>query len=677
MDDWRNLILHHFQTPVHRLTLVADPDGLLLDEDLLAAIRRRGFDLLTFEDHVAFRYAYETEYRQHWDEGQSTELAVILRAPESSLRSLPYDLLQSGRVLTFSLHDILPKLSYPVIRELDHDALQRVYSADRAYDGPEMGDRATALYVLRHAFGIHPDMLKTPAGILRLLLSRHACGGPMPQRLNEELLALSGAASLPEGWSLERLLGSASEFFRFLQDQWTAYLSTIQPTGIADGSAQIAYAAVPFDEPDVRAQIAALFLEGKLKPVPLPEGWTATGWMRLGVEDDEQHRDLRRFALLLEQIAQELPDRASAHDRWIHAAEQWAELTLLRHRLASDLDEAAATRYALLHLEIERRFADWMSLRYHTLHSLSFLPRPPMVHHIPHWMASRLAQDPEMRLALVVVDGLALDQWRVIRDVWAAEVPEWAMLEGAAVAWVPTMTSISRQAIFAGTAPRLFPTWWASTAHDASHWERFWVDRGLAPVSIGYLRNLGTRVSAHGLDVPFDGMAELEPELRDLAENPQSRVLGLVVNTVDDIMHGMQLGTAGMHQQIRLWLTRYRYLTQLVQELMDRGYTVVLTSDHGNVAARGIGRPKEGVLVETRGERARIYVDEAFLALGKQQSPSAIEWSNVGLPSDLRVLLAPDLDGFLNAGDHAVCHGGISLEEVIVPFVEITRDSGQ
>ena len=103
-------------------------------------------------------------------------------------------------------------------------------------------------------------------------------------------------------------------------------------------------------------------------------------------------------------------------------------------------------------------------------------------------------------------------------------------------------------------------------------------------------------------------------------------------------------------------------------------FTVFLASDHGNVWARGIGRPNEGALVETRGERARIYTDPAFLALGQGQSPTAVEWTNVGLPPDLRVLLAPELDAFLNEGDRVVCHGGISLEEVIVPFVEITKE---
>ena len=42
----------------------ADPDRLLSEETILDRIRARGFDLIPFEDHVAFRYAYETRYRQ-------------------------------------------------------------------------------------------------------------------------------------------------------------------------------------------------------------------------------------------------------------------------------------------------------------------------------------------------------------------------------------------------------------------------------------------------------------------------------------------------------------------------------------------------------------------------------------------------------------------------------------
>jgi len=59
MADWRDTILKNFQKHIARLTLVADPDGLLTEERMLSAIKDRGFDLIPFDDPVAFRFAYE------------------------------------------------------------------------------------------------------------------------------------------------------------------------------------------------------------------------------------------------------------------------------------------------------------------------------------------------------------------------------------------------------------------------------------------------------------------------------------------------------------------------------------------------------------------------------------------------------------------------------------------
>ncbi|MDL2124766.1 MAG: BREX-3 system phosphatase PglZ, partial [Deltaproteobacteria bacterium] len=74
MSSWRDDILKEFTPKVARLTLVADPDGLLLEEGILEGIRERGFELIPFEDHVAFRYAYETKFRSRWDKGEQTDL---------------------------------------------------------------------------------------------------------------------------------------------------------------------------------------------------------------------------------------------------------------------------------------------------------------------------------------------------------------------------------------------------------------------------------------------------------------------------------------------------------------------------------------------------------------------------------------------------------------------------
>jgi len=72
-------VLKEFPTQVARLTLVADPDGLLTEEGILAGLKERGFDLIPFEDPVEFRYAYESRYRAQWDRKATTDLVVVLR----------------------------------------------------------------------------------------------------------------------------------------------------------------------------------------------------------------------------------------------------------------------------------------------------------------------------------------------------------------------------------------------------------------------------------------------------------------------------------------------------------------------------------------------------------------------------------------------------------------------
>ncbi len=679
MRDWRENILKHFRAPVHRLTLVADPDSLLLEEKLLATIRQNSFDILPYEDPVAFRYIYETEYRQQWDGDHGPDLVVLLQAPRSDLQNLPFDLLQSGRLLAFSLHDLFPKLSYPVVSDLDRIYLDDLYDAHQRNLGPELGDRASTQFVLRHAYGFDLDEAATPAGLLKLLLELHARGDRLRSRFRAFLLERLRSDRYPASWDPEAWLQNASTLLAFLQGQWRIYVKTLQPTGTFDNSADAAYATdstVPFSEPDIRAYVAALFLEGKLQPVDVPDDCALEDWRQVGIRVDVQKHELNRLSRLLARAPDEIPNEGATHHAWSRAAGYMADLTVLTCGLSDSIGEALRHRYDQVHLQAEQRFADWMCLRYHTLHSLPFLPSPTMVHHVPHWLASRQAHKPHSRCALIVVDGLALDQWRIVRQIWAEERPSWKMEESTVFAWVPTLTSISRQALFAGKPPKLFPDTWSSSNYDAKHWERFWRDKGVPATSIGYLRNLG--VGSNDLNWTDDENHSilLEQELRDLIEDPRTRIAGLVVNKVDNIMHGMQLGTAGMHQQVRLWIAEYQYMTEMVDALINQGFSIWLTSDHGNLTARGMGRPKEGVLAESRGERARVYSDEAFLELARQQSPDAIAWTNTGLPSNLQVLLAPKLKAFLNVGDQAVCHGGIALEEVIVPFVEISRANG-
>ena len=131
--------------------------------------------------------------------------------------------------------------------------------------------------------------------------------------------------------------------------------------------------------------------------------------------------------------------------------------------------------------------------------------------------------------------------------------------------------------------------------------------------------------------------------------------------------------TAGMHNQVRLWASQ-GHLQQLLVRLQQEGFVVYLTADHGNVTATGIGNPREGVLAETKGKRVRVYDRTEFLEEVANKFPQSNRWPNHGLPPARYVLLAGNLKAFTDTGDEIVSHGGIALEEVMVPFVVITRE---
>jgi len=277
--------------------------------------------------------------------------------------------------------------------------------------------------------------------------------------------------------------------------------------------------------------------------------------------------------------------------------------------------------------------------------------------HLPRYLARQLSEAADRRIALVIVDGIALDQWIVLRDVLVDQRPRLRLREGAVFAWVPTITSVSRQAAFAGKLPLYFPSSIHTTDKEASLWTQFWVDYGLAAHEVGYAKGLG------------DGSLD---RVRELASQSRLRALGLVVDKVDKIMHGMELGTNGMHNQVGQWANQ-QFIAKLLDVLFDQSFLVFLTSDHGNIEAEGCGRPSEGAVADLRGERARVYPDQLLRARVKQRFPHAIEWPCLGLPEDYWVLLAPGRSAFVRVGEHTVAHGGTSIEEIVVPMVQIER----
>lgn len=675
--SWREKILRQFPPGSGPLILVADPDSLFSEEKLVLELRSRGFDLLEFEDPILFRYAYEDRFRSASWKDDARGLVVVTKTAATEFSNLPYDLLQIARPLSFSLADLFPNLSYPVVAELEREHLDRLYACYEEYAHERMGDTLSRDFILRHVFDIETVLIRNESTLLHTLLHLHYSGTRLPQSLAEQVIRSLEDNPLFASWALREIVPDNKAFFAFLQERWSLFLEHLdeQTSNHAEGpvpacETRAAYglryagpAEIPFEHEEIRVFIDNLFTEGTLRPVRKPGlNISSTPWVRCGLIEEKQDDSAVRLNKLLENLNDTIPDENAHYAEWISFALKWAELAALAHPCSDQKSaQPAAKRFHELGGRVQAAFTEWTRAHYAGLMNQS-PGRPTVLHHVPRFLAREMERSKTGKAALIVVDGLSLDQWVAVREELLAENEKLVMRESALFAWIPTLTSVSRQALFAGKIPYFFKASIKTTSAEESLWRQFWENAHLPKNSIAYRKALGSEKVAECLE-------GLHPE--------RTKVAGMVIDTVDTIMHGMHLGAAGMHNQIRQWCRR-GFLHDLIASLLDDGYQVWLTSDHGNIECRGMGRPADKGLANSRGERARVYASEELRAHAARSQPGTessgvLAWKPDGLPDEYYPLLATGYGAFAQEGAVMVSHGGISLEEVIVPFVKIER----
>ena len=661
MHNWRQKILKQFIPHLNRLTLVSDPDGLLAEESLALELVKRGFDLIEFNDAVEFRYAYEQKYRSTWDRGESTDLVVVLRIPDIDLDSLPYDLLQAGKKMSFSLGELFPNLSPPVIESLDLSLLDSLFEAQQKITPDRMGDNPTIDFVLRYVFKIDAHLIDKDHELFKALIQLHYGQTKLPAKLAKRLISVLTKHDAFKDWPLDIIVESTDHFYEFLQERWPLFLEKYSESDqVAEMSpvAALHYTGppvLPFDHDDIRIYIDNLFVEGRLLPVRAPTIIVEeTSWMMCGVLNDLQDNQKARIDRLYSIVKEKMPGLDARHEDWSSFAFQWAELNALTCTMDPDsIDD----RLHGQRKKLNEIFSEWLKTRYASL--INIPPSTPtMLHHVPRRLSRENELNPGSKVALIVVDGLAMAQWVTLRQTIKHQHPGLNMLETAVFAWIPTITSVSRQSIFSGKRPFYFPSTITSSNSEEKLWRQFWEGNGLAKHEIAYQRSLGSKGEDHALDQSLD--------LHEI------KALGLVVDKVDKIMHGMQLGSAGMHNQVRQWAEK-DFLGALIKDLLKMNFDVWMTSDHGNIECQGKGRPAEGVIAETRGERVRVYPTQELRSQVSESFTFAHEWDPIGLPSDYYPLVISDREAFTTKGETIVGHGGISLEEVIVPLIKFSN----
>lgn len=663
MADWRTSLLTHFVPGVKPILAVSDPDGLLREPTLLKRVEERGFIVLFFEDPLAFRVEYETRVRCRWDAGENVEAVISFEPGEHDFETLPVDVLSRARQVRLHLKDIFPRLAYDVIRHLGPAYFDALYAAYQTSAVQSLGDALSKDFVLRHLYAVDGSLLATEAALLGFLCRTHYAQAKMPELLVEHLDQML-APRFPT-WVTGRLLRDRALFLAFLQERWPLFVAE------SDGGRALVEEMggelrvpgprrIPFEHHDVRIFIDNFFAEGLLTPIAWRwQDASDESWIRVGLKDDEHRNPQLRLSELLAELTDAVPAGEAPPAEWQKFAVRWGQARMLWLGLDAKAQAAQAAIHGTVAELVKERFARWVEQSYPRIHNVP-AATPAMVHHAPAYLARMLDQGAASRVALLLIDGLALEQWAIVKEILQPKLPGALLDESAVFAWAPTITPVSRQATFAGKVPAFFADTIFETSRDESRWREFWTGRGLYGHEVA-------AVSFHG----DDG----DEQIVDDYLSADTKALAVTFYKVDKIMHGMQLGAAGMQNQVAQWANG-NALLNVLNLLLARGFTVLITADHGNTEATGVGAPKQGVLCDVRGERARIFSEPKFAADCVAQVPGSRIWQHTGLPANFIPVVAPAGKAFVPKGTALVCHGGDSLEELAVPFVLLRRVEG-
>jgi len=623
------------------LVLVHDPDGLL-DPQAREALSARGCHLLEApEDNLAL-WAQAAALRP-W----APEAPLVILSPRP-LEELPYDLWAQAHRISYSLTELAPGLALPCLRELTLDQRERLAAAALPAAAAPLGRRATVRRLLEILFEADLARLVQPGELLLWLDRVHSELGPLPPSVRAEVAQSLGALPIYAGWPLEALLSDVQAYRQFLQTAWEAY-----QRGAPGGHGEL------FADRRVQDAAGALVRRGHLRPGVLPPGAAyrtggAGPWAMLlartgGVQ--RAYSDVaEELAALLDEVERRLPE-ARSWEHWVEIAWLWARALVLAQ--AESRSSAATAGLGGLRKALDVAWGAWLRANLAPLAGQR-LPTPHQVHHIAHWLARRRRARPGTRLALLILDGCSLADWAIIGPAWQDAHPGWQLTQASVLAQIPTVTSISRQALLSGLQPEQFADTLTSTAAEAVRWRAHWTRQGVAAEGVAY-----GRLVPGG---PQPGVTE------------RTVALALVETSIDDLVHGASLGAAQVQDALLRWRhDRSPEVEATIEGLLDAGYSVYLASDHGHVEATGVGRPPGGALTESQGQRARLYHDRLLAEEACRATSGELWGPEALLPEGWWAVTARDREAFTIAGERCVTHGGATIEEVMVPLITIER----
>ena len=643
-------LLKNFPKKTYPLTLAHDPDRLMEDEAVLTALVERGFDLVSEPDPIHLFYKIEGL------KPFSIEKPIIIRT-EQELNELPYHLWQQGHRVQLSLHPYFPYLSYPVIQSLTPSQIWKL--AEVQPPPKRLGHEGTIRFVLKEVFGIDVNHLHQTDYFLFWLSEYHHQTEPMANLFLEFLIKQINAVPEYTSWPIPEIITNKDRYLDLLQSLWGYFVDQKTRNQIAESKAPY---YVNFDESDLlQSHLANMVQVGHLQPVKVAEDEGLPYWIKPGVIEEAENVELRRFEQLEESLSAQSPETIENYrwEDWQQLAHEWAEFTMLRYKPGLKLETEHEAFFKQKQDEVNTAFLAWLTEKYSYLAGRQ-LPVPHHLYHVPNFLAHERSKGTIDRVALLILDGMALADWKVIHNTWRNRHNNWKFDEKLLLAQLPTITAISRQALISGLRPMAFADSLKDNRQETKLWTAFWEKQQVAEFDIVYER------------LPKN----IENYLPSWVDKPRLKIVCMVKNNLDDMIHNALHGSKGFFSDLALWLEGDSHdLEKIMEELFNQGFSIFVTSDHGHLEATGFGKiTDEGLTVETRAKRARVYNNFNFASQNHEKcSPSFLWHGDNLLPEDSWALMPEKNHAYISENEIVVAHGGATIEEVVVPFVKIEK----